>query len=33
MEWLGTVCTIVGAGTISYAIIALIDMIEGGKKK
>lgn len=33
MEWLGIVCTIVGAGTISYVLIALIDVIEGGKKK
>lgn len=33
MEWFGTVCAIIGAGTISYAFMALIDMIEGGKRK
>lgn len=27
MEWFGTVCAVVGAGTISYMVMALVERL------
>lgn len=31
MEWFGTVCAVVGAGTISYMVMALVERLERRK--
>lgn len=32
MEWIGTLCAIVGAGTLSVSVMHLLDRLEGAKK-
>lgn len=27
MEWIGTVCAVIGAGTISYMVMALVERL------
>lgn len=33
MAWIGTICAVVGAATISYLFMALVDKLERPSKK